>query len=196
MQHVITYLVLTEQTERLKCRLRGLTVKFLFQMLIPLSAIAQENPWEQETKEENPWGTSEVNQTDSIAITANSKVFVLSQDTVVLSTLDPEEVEDFLKAYGKSLESGSPYLAGGIITGFALNIFSIPIMGGIASSENKVAKQHLYTFIRNNPEATAEEVKHVRSGLRNKRINRAMIGCLSGIATFGGVIITVLATSF
>lgn len=212
MQHVIVYLVITEQLERLKSSVRGYTVKFVVQFLIPLTTVAQENPWEHQTQGENPWGgTAEktvviskeeietVNATETADTLLNNsevRTFVMGTDTIQFNANDEETIKKQLIRYGNDLEKSNANLFVGLMAGTSLNLLGFPI--GVLSGvpETPKSKASLEEFQQDNPNASEDEVKYVKRGLQKKRITKAFVGSLGGFllstAMYVGILIAAL----
>lgn len=185
----------TEFREKLRNGLRGFTIRFLFQFLIPLTSFAQENPWVSTPSEENPWTTEKETVVTSDSSSSAPKdlssyrKFVLHNDTVLMPKNDQDLIYKTLQEHGKSLDKSNGYIGLGFAGGFTANIFAYPVCLGISLIETKKSKKHIQDFKKANPKASEEEVKKVKSGLAVQRAKKTFIGVTSGIGTLVMIIV-------
>ena len=202
MRHFITSeLTNPEFKEKLRNGLRGFTVRFLFQFLIPLSGFAQENPWATQSSEENPWEAQQElsiesdSTTNSSLISSEYKSFVFKNDTVLIPADNQELIDKTLKDHGKSLDKSNGYFALGYAGGIATTVFGYPVCVGLSQIETKKSKQHIEDFKKANPEASQREVKKVKLGLSTQRAKKAFLGVTAGIGTWVVIAFTAIVTA-
>lgn len=197
-------------------RILGNAVKLIF-LTIGLSAnlFAQENPWSNSKSNYNPWTQGSESAKEEKSPTANSALaagslktdlkpntpqvqqvvqhqegsFTLKHRNGTTQTYLRSEVNtDFvLQQYGKE-KYRAP--TGAILSGlgsFVAPGISVPFTMLSPLSTTKQTQLILFEFEKNNPEATAADIKSIKKGMRKKRYKHAVIGTIIG--TIGGLII-------
>lgn len=176
---------------------------FLFTaLLLSMSRVyAQENPWATQPGGSNPWA-KETKEPDTTSIPRLKESGVpegleteeilieetpAGKDTIIIidkhvNESDREELELYaIERAARSEFNAVGTGVGAFLTSAFLNVFALPVnvlIGTLPSHKTQTLKK---TFAEENPEATEEQRKAYRRGLRKEKASKAAIGTGAGI---------------
>ncbi|MFT5861241.1 MAG: hypothetical protein ACI865_003363 [Flavobacteriaceae bacterium] len=168
-----------------------------FQFLILFlasSAISQENPWKTEKSGTNPW-TGEVTES---AEEIQPELSDSSVNTLPLKEISSQDLslekELVLVEYGNTeyKAPGAAIFSG--VTSTFFSVFALPV-NLLLTTTIQTPQQNLIVsnYQKENPEATAKEIKQIQKGMRKKRIMNSLKGSLIGSALNLGIIAIIIA---